>query len=251
MKCPGCCFAAIKQRGSVTGRAADVGDGGGFEKYGRQTRRAGFLAAMDLVVLWPELVALIEPHYPKAPQGHPPVGVERMLRIYFLQQLFNLSNLGVEDALYDSNAMRGFVGIDLGRESRYRMRRRCASSAICWSGISWAGASSPRSTPICHSKDYRSAPSPSQTVLGCDDLAGAVFDQDAAPGTRPGDAPGEQGQAVVLRHGSACGCGRSDQADSLCRRDRGPHRRQVTPRQSRDSPRQKKGSRLGSPLRFC
>jgi IS5 family transposase len=88
----------------------------GFERYGRQTRRAEFLAAMEVVVPWSDLVALIEPHYPKAGHGRPPVGVERMLRIYFLQQWFNLSDPGVEDALYDSLAMRGFVGIDLGRE---------------------------------------------------------------------------------------------------------------------------------------
>ena len=61
-------------------------------------------------------MALIEPHYPKPGNGRPPVGVERMLRIYFLQQWFNLSDPGVEDALYDSLAMRGFAGIDLGRE---------------------------------------------------------------------------------------------------------------------------------------
>ena len=90
--------------------------GSGFERYGRQTRRAEFLAAMELVVPWTELVALIEPHYPKPGNGRPPVGVERMLRIYFLQQWFNLSDPGVEDALYDSLAMRGFAGIDLGRE---------------------------------------------------------------------------------------------------------------------------------------
>ena len=71
---------------------------------------------MELVVPWAELVALIEPHYPKGERGRPPVGVERMLRIYFLQQWFNLSDPGVEDALYDSVTMRGFVGIDLGRE---------------------------------------------------------------------------------------------------------------------------------------
>ena len=88
----------------------------GFEKFGRQSRRAEFLAAMDLVVPWSELVALIEPHYPNTGKGRPPIGVERMLRIYFLQQWFNLSDPGVEDALYDSLAMRGFVGIDLGRE---------------------------------------------------------------------------------------------------------------------------------------
>jgi IS5 family transposase len=57
----------------------------GFERVGRQTRRAEFLSQMDRVVCWAELVALIEPHYPKAGNGRPPVGVERMLRIYFLQ----------------------------------------------------------------------------------------------------------------------------------------------------------------------
>lgn len=88
----------------------------GFEKYGKQSRRAEFLAAMDVVVPWRWLVALIEPHYPNTGRGRPSVGVERMLRIYFLRQWFNLSDPGVEDALYDSLAMRGFVGIDLGRE---------------------------------------------------------------------------------------------------------------------------------------
>jgi transposase, IS5 family len=72
---------------------------------------------MERVVPWPTLCGLIEPFYPKAGNGRPPVGVERMLRIYFLQQCwFNLSDPAVEEALYDSLAMRGFVGIDLGRE---------------------------------------------------------------------------------------------------------------------------------------
>jgi IS5 family transposase len=88
----------------------------GFERFGKRSRRAEFLAAMEPVVPWGELVALIEPHYPDKGKGRPPVGVERMLRIYFLQQWFNLSDPGVEDAMYDSLAMRGFVGIDVGRE---------------------------------------------------------------------------------------------------------------------------------------
>jgi IS5 family transposase len=58
----------------------------------------------------------VEPHYPQAGQGRPPVGVERMLRMYFLQQWFNLSDPAVEEALYDSMVLRQFVGIDLGRE---------------------------------------------------------------------------------------------------------------------------------------
>lgn len=81
----------------------------GFERYGKQTRRAEFLA-------WGELAALIEPYYPRRGYGRPPVGAERMLRICCLHQWFNLSDPGVEGALYDSLAMRSFVGIDLGRE---------------------------------------------------------------------------------------------------------------------------------------
>jgi IS5 family transposase len=89
---------------------------GGFERFGRQSRRAEFLSQMEQVVPWAELVALIEPYYPNSDQGRPAIGLERMLRIYFLQQWFNLSDPAVEDALYESPSMRGFVGIDLGRE---------------------------------------------------------------------------------------------------------------------------------------
>jgi IS5 family transposase len=88
----------------------------GFERYSKKTRRAVFFEEMEQVVPWAELRALIEPYYPKAGNGRPPVGVERMLRIYFLQQWFNLSDPAVEEALYDSAVMRSFVGIDLGRE---------------------------------------------------------------------------------------------------------------------------------------
>ena len=88
----------------------------GFDRYGKTTRRTAFLAQMDRVVPWGELCALIKPFYPKAGNGRPPIGLERMLRIYFLQQWFNLSDPAVEEALYDSLAMRSFVGIDLGRE---------------------------------------------------------------------------------------------------------------------------------------
>ena len=89
---------------------------GGFERYGKMTRRSVFLAEMNRVVPWSALYAVVEPHYPKAGNGRPPIGLERMLRIYFLQQWFNLSDPAVEEALYDSLAMRDFVGIDLGRE---------------------------------------------------------------------------------------------------------------------------------------
>src|SRR5690348_5326015 len=88
-----------------------------FEQYRKPTRRERFLTEMNHVVPWAELVAAIEPVYPKAEgPGRPPVGVERMLRLHCLQQWFNLSDPAVEEALYDSRAMRQFVGIDLGRE---------------------------------------------------------------------------------------------------------------------------------------
>jgi len=90
----------------------------GFEKYGKTTRRAQFLSEMERVVRWGEIAAVIEPHYPKpgTEGGRPPIALEKMLRIYFLQAWFNLSDPAVEEALYDSAAMRSFVGIDLGLE---------------------------------------------------------------------------------------------------------------------------------------
>ena len=89
----------------------------GFEKYRKPTRREEFLAQMNTVMPWEKLRALIEPAYPAGDgAGRPLVGLERMLRIHFLQHWFNLSDPAVEEALYDSRAMREFVGIDLGRE---------------------------------------------------------------------------------------------------------------------------------------
>ena len=88
-----------------------------FEQYRKSTRRERFLDEMNRVVPWAELVAVIEPVYPKADgPGRPPVGIDRMLRLHCLQQWFNLSDPAVEEALYDSRSMRQFVGIDLGRE---------------------------------------------------------------------------------------------------------------------------------------
>lgn len=89
----------------------------GFEKYRKKTRKEQFLDEMEVIIPWKELTEAIEPFYPN-PQGagRRPVGVERMLRIYFLQHWFNLSDPAAEEALYDSRAMRHFTGIDLGQE---------------------------------------------------------------------------------------------------------------------------------------
>src|SRR5271155_3490013 len=86
----------------------------GWNEKGKVTRRERFLAEMDAVIPWPRLVGLIEPHYPKAGQGRQPMGLEKMLRIYFLQQWFNLSDPQAEDAIYDSESMRRFAGVELG-----------------------------------------------------------------------------------------------------------------------------------------
>src|SRR5580704_7902822 len=88
----------------------------GFERYTKPTPRAAFLAEMERIVPWSALCGLIAPFYPKPGNGRAPVGVERMLRLYFLQQWFNLSDPAVEEAVYDSLSLRRFVGIDLGRE---------------------------------------------------------------------------------------------------------------------------------------
>jgi IS5 family transposase len=82
----------------------------------KQTRRERFLAEMEAVVPWTRLLALIEPHYPKAgPKGgRPPMPLETMLRVYFLQQWYALSDPMAEEMLYDSEAMRRFAGIELG-----------------------------------------------------------------------------------------------------------------------------------------
>ncbi|HNQ58688.1 MAG: IS5 family transposase [Rhodocyclaceae bacterium] len=90
--------------------------GRGFDKHARSTRKAEFLARMEALVPWGEFCALIEPHYPKAGNGRPPVGLERMLRMYCIANWFNLADEACEDALYDVAVFREFCRIDLGRE---------------------------------------------------------------------------------------------------------------------------------------
>jgi len=92
----------------------------GFEKYRKSTRRDVFLAEMQILVPWRRLVGLIEPHYPKAGGGRPPIGLERMLRIHLLQHWFNLADEACEEAL--------------------TTRRRCAAS--------WASTSDASRCPM-------------------------------------------------------------------------------------------------------
>jgi IS5 family transposase len=89
-----------------------------FASKKRLTRRERFLAEIEAATPWPALVAALLPYYPKGDgRGRPPMGLERMLRMYIAQQCFGLSDEGIEDAIYDSQSIRGFVGIDLTHES--------------------------------------------------------------------------------------------------------------------------------------
>jgi transposase, IS5 family len=85
----------------------------GYFDKGKQTKRERFLSEMEKAVPWGRLCALIEPHYPKlgSAGGRPPLPLELMFRIYCLQQWYNLSDPGAEEALYDSITMRRFAGI--------------------------------------------------------------------------------------------------------------------------------------------
>lgn len=87
-----------------------------FAAKKKTTRREKFLARMEAVIPWTQLLSVIEPHYPKGERGRPPVGLERMLRVYFLQQWYGLADEALEDALYDSQALRGFARIDLSTD---------------------------------------------------------------------------------------------------------------------------------------
>lgn len=104
----------IKMKQQTLAMAAD--QEAGFAQHRKPTRRDAFLQTMESIVPWAALCEVIEPHYPKAGNGRPPIGLERMLRIHFLQHWFNLADLSCEEALYDSASLRRFVGIDLGRE---------------------------------------------------------------------------------------------------------------------------------------
>src|ERR1035437_2362146 len=89
-----------------------------YNKKKKRTRREIFLEKMEQVVPWSRLMEVIKPHYPKSgKRGRPPIGLERMLRMYFVQQWYGLADEAVEDAIYDSQALRNFMNIDLSHMS--------------------------------------------------------------------------------------------------------------------------------------
>ena len=101
------------------------------------TRREKFLARMEGIIPWTDLLAVLEPYYPKGERGRPPIGLERMLRVYFLQQWYGLADEAIEDAIYDSQAMRGFARIDLAADgvpdatTLLKFRRLLEANDLC------------------------------------------------------------------------------------------------------------------------
>jgi IS5 family transposase len=93
-----------------------------FQRYAKKTRREQFLEEMDAVMPWADLLALVAPYYSKGETGRKPVGLEIMLRVYFLQRWFALSDPAAEDALYESAVLRRFAGVDLPPHGRRPVR---------------------------------------------------------------------------------------------------------------------------------
>ena len=179
----------------------------GFERYAKTTRRAMFLAEMERVVPWPALCGLIEPVYPKPGNGRPPIGVERMLRIYFLQQWFNLSDPAVEEALYDSLAMRSFVGIDLGREPVPDKTTVCRFRHLL--------EQHDLGRPLFDEVHRHLAAKGLKIARGTIVDATIISAQECRQGARSGDASDQEGQPVVFRHEGASGRRQPHQADPI------------------------------------
>ncbi len=193
----------------------------GFERYTKKTKRALFLEEMEQVVPWRGLCGLIEPHYPKAGNGRPPVGVERMLRIYFLQQWFNLSDPAVEEALYDSAVLRQFVGIDLGQEPVPDETTVCKFRHLL-EEHKLGGEMLETVNLHLQEKGVRIT---TGTIVDATIIHAPSSNQEPWGETRPGDASDEEGQAMVLRDEGACGRRQQNQDHSLGGGDRGQRSR--------------------------
>ena len=158
----------------------------------KQTRREVFLSEMEAVVPWGRLLGLITPHYPKAgPKGgRPPMPIETMLRVYFLQNWYALSDPMAEEMLYDSEAMRRFAGIELGDDRipdettilnfRHLLERHGLTEAI-FVEVNAHLADKGHHLALRHAG-------------GCDDHRCAVIDQEQGQGARPRDVVHEEGQ---------------------------------------------------------
>ena len=167
---------------------------------GKVTRRERFLAEMDAVIPWARLLALIEPHYPKAGQGRQPLGLEKMLRIYFLQQWFNLSDPQAEDAIYDSESMRRFARVELGDEvvpdetTILRFRHLLEQHQLTERDLRGDRRLARSSAGLL----LRSG-----TIVDATIIAAPSSTKNASCDPRPGDEADQQGQELALRDEAA------------------------------------------------
>ena len=166
----------------------------------KRTRREKFLADMERVVPWTRLIAVIEPLYPTSGRvGRQPIGVPRMLRMYCLQQWYGLADEALEDALYDSQALRDFVGIDLSRESvpdattLLKFRRLLLANDLTKALFDEINAHLAGQGLLMRAG----------TIVDRDHHCGAEFDQERGQHARPRDAPDQEGQPVALWHEGA------------------------------------------------
>ena len=163
----------------------------------RRTRRELFLAEMEAVVPWPELLAVVEPHYPRAGgRGRPPVRLAAMLRIYFVQQWFALSDRQMEDALYDMESLRRFAGFPdvaaaLPDETTILNFRHLLEQHDLTTRLLEAVTGLLKTKGLLVSQG---------TMVDATIVHAPTSTKNAKGGTRPGDAPDQKGQAVVFRH---------------------------------------------------
>ena len=165
-----------------------------WSQKGKVTRRERFLGEMDGVIPWQRLIALIEPHYPKAGRGRRPHDLERMLRIYFLQQWFNLSDPQAEDAIYDSESMRRFAKVELAEDKvpdettilrfRHLLEKHRLTEAI-FEAVKDLLAEHRLLLRAGHDR-------------GRDHHRGTEFDEERNQDARPGDEADPQGQELAL-----------------------------------------------------
>jgi hypothetical protein len=171
-----------------------------FEKYACKSRREEFLTTMEAVIPWSELEARIAPHYPKAGKGRQPVGLGVMLRIYFLQHWFALSDPGAEDALYESPVLRGFCGIDLGRApvpdetTILNFRHLLEAKDLCGAMLEVVNHYLSVLEGVAHRHRHD---------RGCHDHRRAEFDQERQQGAGSADASDQEGEPVLLRREGA------------------------------------------------
>jgi IS5 family transposase len=171
----------------------------GLKLSTKRTRKREFLDEMQRVVPWAELIALIEPHYPKGKTGRPPMGIATMLRIHFLQQWFGLSDPAMEEALHDVPLYREFADLE------GPMRRLPDESTILRFRhlLEEHGLAAPMFATVNRVLQAHGLTLKTGTVVDATLIAAPSSTKNSTGERDPGDAPDEEGQQLLLRHEGA------------------------------------------------